>query len=429
MIKKLQFDEYSSFYGYELNGLTNFTVFLGQNNSGKTAILDYIYEIDPQNTNYVSLEDLVFLFSDKTVNVSKQILELREKAINDIFSKFNLCDRNIKSFILKMFKELTGLKIEYHIGFPNHFVENLNNEKYIVDMREVGRAYLALFAMLIHILWKDNKTILIDEPEMGLHSKMQKKLFDVLKKISKNKKQIFIATHSQLFLDKENPTNNFKIKTIREENNVEHKQILRLENDRDIYITTYQLLGNSPSDIMMPSNFIIVEGPSDKTFLLHLMKRFYSDKIGDKNIIIQPSSGDITNMQVPKTFSGIEKLYSILDLNSIYKERSVILVDSQEKYILKEFSIRYNLPKNRLRSLSEINKYALEESYPESVLKRVMQKYKIRHKNSKDLIKSILKNKGFKKIEWANRVGEEIYFDEVPNIFKEVIQTAIDLSV
>lgn len=425
MIKKISFNEYTPFYGYSLNGLTSFTVFLGQNNSGKTAILDYLFEQAPDSTNYVSMEELLFLFSDKTVNVSKDIQRMRKKEKNTILQKFDQASEQTRKTIFKLFKDLTDMDINYHQGVINHFVQRVDDSQYILDINEIGGAYLTLFASLINMLWNDAPTILVDEPELSLHADMQKKFFRTLKTISKSSgKQVFIATHSQLFLDHARPKNNFKIKT-----EGLHKVISQLKNEQDIYIATYQLLGNSPADILMPSNFIIVEGPSDKIFLVKLMQRFYEDDLHGKNIIVQPSSGDITNHQIPKTLSDIEKLYSILDNNSLYQDRVVILVDQQDKRIFKSFKNKYDLPHDRLRSTGEIHKYALEETYPYQVLERLIKKYKAKPHNPKELIRSILKNKGNKKIEWAKRVGDEITFNEVPQIFKDVIETAIKYSI
>lgn len=427
MIKKISFNEYSPFYGYTLNGLTSFTVFLGQNNSGKTAILDYVYEMAPHDTNYIAMEELIFLYSDKAVKVPKNIQRLRKKALQDLLSTFENLSDDLQKEIFTHFKYLTNIEIDYHRGAVNHFLERKGDKVYHLDLYEIGGAYITLFATLVYSLENDNSYILIDEPELSLHASMQKKLFRVLKKISKKKgKQVFIATHSQLFLDKDRPKNNFKIKT---DHVNDHKVISQINNAQDMYIATYQLLGNSPSDIMMPSNFIIVEGPSDKIFLVKLMQRFYREKIGNKNIIVQPSSGDITNKQIPKTLAAIEKLYSILDSNSMYKNKAVILVDTQDKKILKQFKSKYDIPAQRLRSLGEINKYALEESYPHDVLARLIKKYKAKPRQPRELVRSILRNKGNKKIEWAKRVGDEIRFEEVPKIFKEIIETAIDLAV
>ncbi len=425
MILEIKFDEYSPFYGFHLKNLTNLTIFLGQNNSGKTQLLDYIYEKFQDKCVYISLEEFAFYFSDKTVNVPKEIFKLRQNKIQRLLEDFNLLDNTNKDFVLNYFKELTDIDIKFHNGIIQHFIEVVGDKEFFLDIYEIGNAYIVFFAILVEIFKYNKPVILIDEPEIGLHAKMQKRFFNVLKKIiEKNNKQIFIATHSSLFIDKENPKNNFKIK-----NQFGFKKIMQLQSKQDIYVVIYNLLGNSPSDLFMPSNFIIVEGPSDKAFLVRIMKRFYSHLIADKNIIVQPAYGDITNKQVKKTLSDIEKLFDILENNPIYRDRVVILVDMQDKKVFNLFKQHFKLEPERLRTLGEIGKYALEEAYPPNVLLRVARKHNIKLRNPKEIARAILKNKRYKKIQWAKWVGEEIRFDEVPKIFKQVIEKAIELSL
>jgi len=425
MIRSLTFNESSPFFGYRLTGLTSLTIFVGQNNSGKTALLEEIYFTHRNDVAYISVEELQFLLSDNTIGVSKQVQKLRDAALKEVLDLFYAASAEMQQLILKYFTEITDLIIDYHEGTLGHFHQRLEDRTYLLDITEIGGAHLTIFALLVHALAQEKSYILIDGPELGLHADMQKRLAVVIKAMSKqSKRQVFVATHSHLFLDRIRPQNNFKIKNIDW-----HRQISQLKSSQDIYITIYQLLGNAPDDIFMPSNFIIVEGPSDKIFLVKLMQRFYAEQIGTKNIIVQPALGDVTNKQIPKTLVAIEKLFNIVEENSMYQNRCVVLVDSQDKTIIKDFKRKYKLKAPRFRSLGEINRYALEEAYPHDVLKRIISKRKIKIKNPRDLIKVILRNKKHKKIKWAELVGDEIEFDEVPQIFKDIIETAIKLSL
>lgn len=426
MISSITFEDNSPFYGYSLRNLGKVTVFFGQNNSGKTALLDALYEINKNGTAYVSMDEFAFCFSDRTESLIQGSRKLRENMHFSIMTLFFEASVETKGIILRYLFALTGINLSYHSNhLDGHFVQHTDDGDFYIDLLEIGDAYVMLFAVLVFMLAKKKEIIIIDEPELSLHADMQKKLFNILKSISEDLGiQVFIATHSQLFIDRDNPKNNFKIK-----NEDGHKIIEQLQTTQDIYIATYQLLGNSPADIFMPSNFIIVEGPSDKIFLVKLLQRFYKKEVGSRNIIIQPAHGDVTNHQVPKTFSSIEDLYMILESNSLYKDRVVILVDVQSPIVLKEFRHTYDIPRERLRSLGEINRYALEEAYPREVLRRLIKKHHEKISDPKDLVRAILRNKKHKKIEWAKRVGDEITFDEVPKIFKEVIELALRLSL
>lgn len=427
MIKNITITDFIGLGPIELKNLNSLTVFIARNNSGKTYILDYIYDTSKEGVNYVSMDYISFMFSDREVGVAKEIIQYRKKALDSILYKFNQSDDAIKEQLLTYFGYLTGIELDYHEGEINHFIEKRGDEQYYLEFDEIGSAYMALFATLVEILWNDNNIILIDEPELGLHADMQKKFFNVLKKISKGKgKQLFIATHSHLFLDRLQPRNNFKLKK-----NDYGFEVHRLNNQTDVFVAVYQMLGNSPGDVFMPSNFMIVEGESDKIFFVNILRRFYSDKLEGKTIIVQPASGDITNQQVPKTLSQVSKLYSVLQENEIYRDRAVVFVDKQRSDVLKDFKRQFKITGDRLYSVGSINKYALENMYPPEVITRIIKKKRIKTKanNPHEVIKKIQRNRKLKKVVWAQYVSEEIEFDEIPKIVKDAIDKVIELSL
>ena len=48
------------------------------------------------------------------------------------------------------------------------------------------------------------------------------------------------------------------------------------ENEKPYIV--YELLGGSPADLLLPRNFLIVEGKSDLEFFTRVLRRFYFDK-------------------------------------------------------------------------------------------------------------------------------------------------------
>jgi predicted ATPase len=408
----------------EVTGLSALNIFFGKNNSGKTAILDEIYRKDPQQVNYVDLDVFTFLYSDQKYAAHEEYNTFRQHAREQLLFKFNQAVSYTQKRILSYFEELTGLTLGFKQAAQNHFIQYTEEGEQEVALEELGNAYMGLMAILVELLWNERPVLLIDEPEIGLHADMQKRLFRVFKKLSKDGYQIFIATHSHLFIDKQQPHHNFRVK--RSGNDFD---LHRLETQADIAVAIYNFLGSSPADLMMPSNFIIVEGESDKRFLLAIMRRFYADQLQGKNIIIQTSKGDVTNKQIPKTLTSVEKMYTILEENNLYKDRAVVLVDKQDPMLLEQFREKAGLGAERLRSTAEVGAYALEQTYPHEVLKRIAKRRKKGRQNPQDIVAAIMKNKGYKKVDWARRVGNEIKFNEIPQIFKDVIEKAIELSL
>ena len=425
-VSEIKIKDYQNLKDVFLPKVGNLTVFFGQNNSGKTAFLNWIAEHYQPYCNYVAMDEFTFLFADKTIGVSDYVIELRKRALEDLYLKCQQSDCHQK--VLTYFKGLTGIELEFvSNGEGPYFLVESNGKMIRKELYKLGNAFVAILAALVEILWNDNPIILIDEPEASLHASLQKKLFVILKDIAeKDGKQIFIATHSHLFLDRSNPLNNYKISL-----NTGRKEIHQLRTFTDVVVAIYQLLGNTPDDLLLPNNFIIVEGPSDKIYLVHLMKRFFAKQLENKHIIVQPAHGDITNRQITTTMHHLDQFFSVIRGNPLYRERSVILVDEQPKDVYEDFKNKYHLDNKHLRTLGEYGFYSLEYSYPEKALLRVARKIKtpkFKKKDLPNLLKSISRNKHNKKVLWADEMGREVKKEEVPLIFFEVIQAAIDAA-
>lgn len=103
-------------------------------------------------------------------------------------------------------------------------------------------------------------------------------------------------------------------------------EILKIQENQKVD-TIYELLGGSPADLLLPTNFIIVEGISDMLVLKHILKRFYSDPRA-RGIQVIFAEGD--HVQQERSMNAINKLFAPLHI-SIYREKVVILCDQSKK--------------------------------------------------------------------------------------------------
>lgn len=113
----------------------------------------------------------------------------------------------------KEFHSSWGIKFDVPKNI-NRFREIINNEiEFIITddtqteihSKGAGLQRLGHILMVIRIVEKlissrKKCIILIDEPDIYLHSKLQKKLFEKIKKLS-NDTQVFITTHSPIFIN------------------------------------------------------------------------------------------------------------------------------------------------------------------------------------------------------------------------------------
>lgn len=156
----------------------------------------------------------------------------------------------------------------------------------------------------------------IDEAELHLHPTAQRKLKNVLLELSQKDDQVFINTHSSVLVadDQEHQ------RIFRVEKNERVTAVTPIEANEKPYII-YELLGGSPADLLLPKNFMIVEGKCELEFLTRVIRRFYADK---PVMQIVQANGDLK--QAERSINAIEQLFKPLE-KSLYKDKTVILFD------------------------------------------------------------------------------------------------------
>lgn len=200
---------------------------------------------------------------------------------------------------------------------------------------------------------------LIDEAELHLHPTAQRALKKALVDLSIQGDQVLINTHSSVLVtDKLDYQNLYCVKKS------EHITCVDpMDSELDKLAVIYDLLGGSPSDLLLPNNFLIVEGQSEFHFISEVIKRFYPDKVALQ--IIFASGGYI---QQHRSFDAIHKVYNPLWLRPIYKDIAVILCDKpktdDQQSKLKQFRINYPILDTEPVKLLVLPTHTLEEYYP-----------------------------------------------------------------
>ncbi|MEZ5570402.1 MAG: AAA family ATPase [Halioglobus sp.] len=243
----------------------------------------------------------------------------------------------------------------------------------------------------------------IDEAELHLHPTAQRKLKDVLLLLSKELDQVFINTHSSVFVADEHPTPE-NLQSRKEGSITSFKAIDALDKP---YVV-FELLGGSPSDLLLPRNFLVVEGPSEVELLTRVIKRFYLDKP-----IIQVISAEGDTHQAKRSINAIRKSFKPLG-RSIFEKKIVVLCDAPTPKaqagfdaFLKEFKAF----KDR-GQIKMLGNGSLEESYPNnSDWKRTEQQ--------------VSDMSGKQKIKLSKQVGDEITKEQFENDMKSVYEALV----
>lgn len=193
----------------------------------------------------------------------------------------------------------------------------------------------------------------IDEVELHLHPSAQRLLRTLLSEIASKGDQVFFNTHSAVMVAHEDHQQ--KIYCV--EKTGKESDVYEVDEFKKPYLI-FDLLGGSPSDLLLPKNFLIVEGKTETEFLLRVIRRFYPNQ---PELQLIPAHGDME--QSKRSFNAIEKAYSPLG-KSLYRNRVVILHDLlNDRTEVNEF-IRDNSQFRNNGQLVELPVGSIEEYYP-----------------------------------------------------------------
>lgn len=117
---------------------------------------------------------------------------LRNQLKNISKSKINLLNKYLK---LGFDVEISGSKIKEILLSSLYRVGDYN-----LDISAAGSGFQQILQILVYIVTSSADIILIDEPDAHLHYRLQNILYDILRELTENDKQIIVATHSQIFI-------------------------------------------------------------------------------------------------------------------------------------------------------------------------------------------------------------------------------------
>lgn len=292
------------------------------------------------NNDIIDLQTTGMKMSGKKGDMKKKI----EEVLIDLKSIMDLLSQDI-SPLLEKYKKGWGVAFDLSnevntfrdlmIGEIDFYIRDQSDSK-AIDAKGSGLQRLCHILMYFRIIEKLNekneKTIIcIDEPDVYLHSGLQKQLFrDIKNKIKDN--QIFITTHSPIFIDTIKLSNVFLLEQKIEEKKYQRAKRKNSElkfNAIQTYLVDFSesngistlknYLGITDKDNLLFDRYnILVEGQEDKIYLSKLLEHF--------------------NLNVPNIIpcNGADNIPKYLDFyNSIAEYNSninfLVLLDNDQK--------------------------------------------------------------------------------------------------
>lgn len=301
-----------------------------------------IFDVEYSNSVFKGAKAELKKAFDNYVNKLNAILDDLSNEITPMFHEFE-ANWNIAFKLesdVKKFRDLVSTDISFDI---------LDGSKNAIESKGAGLQRLAFILLHIRIIEKmkgKNVIFMIDEPDVFLHPGLQRKLCDYLRSLNEIT-QVFVTTHSKMFIDTYKLSNVFLLELNISEINSERggkSKVLKTTNvplDEDTgarKIKQYLGIEDDKNEVLQPYN-IIVEGDSDKKYLSELIKYF---KINLPNII---------------SINGADNLAQYLEYyNSLYfqdEKHPILLVlldnDSKGREVAKK--IISNKSKNKYENL------------------------------------------------------------------------------
>lgn len=298
-----------------------------------------------------------------------EFYELFGSKESKIYDELKRLAESVESYLKKQFPETT--KVEFEVKNPE-LTDLFKNFSAKVDDGVVTEAYekgdgmqralmLAIIQTFADYRRKNadikNFIFLIDEGELHLHPGAQRHLKSALEDLANDGDQIFLTTHSSVLITDESAED--KQSTFKVEKFEDGVTNIDIQDEYAKKNIIYELLGGSPTDLLMPSNFIIVEGPSEVEFLSRVITRHYP---ATKSLKLLPARGDFN--QSVQLINSLEKLFTPLS-ESIYKGHFQVIVDKNKLKDTHFSELLIKVPNfNRADQFHELTAGSLEKYYP-----------------------------------------------------------------
>jgi predicted ATPase len=270
------------------------TVLSGPNNGGKTLLLKHLFSLTGHGGYLVGCNR----FSNVDVLNSRQREQHEHRRYYENFMfEFERSNQNTENNELNLEQVLTGLKDRQRSQLFAT-AESLIGNKFVMERTDpenefspfhvkmdgenlrYGSSGTRLFLTILGILLDERfSTLLIDEPEIGLSPRLQGRLGRFLYNPAERAafcphiKQLYIATHSHIFLDRSAYANNFVV--TKKDKLISARQV---QCASDLHELQFNMLGNDLELLYLPSAIVLVEGDTDalfgsKTVGLHVPQR------------------------------------------------------------------------------------------------------------------------------------------------------------
>ena len=355
---------------------SEYSVLVGRNNCGKSFLLKSLTQKWGQGASYLgpARYQNFNLLGHYTPNRNK-----RDERYRQFMQQWQQQQQNIdnspvnlqqaiaelsddqRGRLTEIIKILLGVELELRLTVEG----NSMSQKYIScgghNISYTSSGFRLITTLVTSLLDTDYDTFLIDEPELGISPEAQGVLADFLfdrdhrAKYFPHIKTIVFATHSTIFLDRTQISNNYTVQKVGDEITIQP-----IQNQSDFNSVHFFLLGNRFETLYLPAAIVLVEGKCDDKFIERVVNlRYPSSQISVISANCDNRIKEILNF-AKKLFADIQR--------SPYRDRIFVVLDAVHSVSIPAQLAAMGVPKDNIVIWP---KNGIEYYYPPSVVDKI----------------------------------------------------------
>lgn len=244
------------------------------------------------------------------------VIQASVPSIRDIFAKIYI---DINHKITDVLVRKSGFEGDIHVDSQG---EGLKRQIWFSLLKSRAQQSIEDDGFKSRFVWT------FDEPEIHLYPKAQRDFFESLKQLASKGFQIFINTHSSIFVNKAALSNVYLVSVTDGETS-----IARCQESSEVTNS----LEVQNSDILFYNKFMLVEGVTEVSFFSTLLKEIHHKDLSSLNTkIIELGGGS-------KTKVALTSLLKIFDGTNHKNESLLILLDKDQEVEHRDLSNTYHV--------------------------------------------------------------------------------------
>jgi putative ATP-dependent endonuclease of OLD family len=277
-----------------------------------------------------------------------------------------------------------------------------------------GGGYQEVAGLICQLFKEGNVIIGIEEPELHLHPELARQFFSVIKELS-SKNQIFVTTHSTVFVDQVDLKNTWVVRKDRKET-----KVFRVKGSAELENILHEL-GHRPSDLFYANGVMFVEGFTEKVVFPIWSKTIGVD-FDDLGISLIPVRGKSSGKYHLTVWTEATEnvgipYYFVLDKDA-HKEAEQLrnkLIEEENLFLLRKGAIEEYYPNDRITD-------ALKKEYGIELTDEEKKFPSPKEKSIENLIKAKGKDTTGWKIAIGRIVAESMPLNEIDDEIRRILE-------